>query len=309
MTESPLPSCLACGSQRNRLWGSSTDREYHTTDERFSYYRCLDCGVLFIDPVPADRLATIYPTNYYSFKPTSGNFTVRAKEWLDRRNFRKILRRLPGHQIDVLDVGGGTGWLLDQLRSIDRRIRYTQVVDLDPDAAVIARRAGHDYHCGRVEDFTTDRRFDLILMLNLVEHVADPMRVLSKLEGCLSETGRIYLKTPNVDCLDARLFRPSDWGALHCPRHWVLFSRPCFERLLPPTRLRIASSQYTQGASFWAFSVLFLLERWGLVRISRERPAAYHPLYPWLSAAFALIDFVRMPFSKPAQMFLVLERA
>jgi len=225
-----------------------------------------------------------------------------------RRNFRKILAKIPGPHVDILDVGGGTGWLIDQLKSIDPRIRFTQIVDLDEQAGDTARRAGHAYHRGRIEEFETDRRFDLILLLNLIEHVAEPVRVLQKLGACLSDSGQIYVKTPNTDCLEARLFHKTDWGVLHCPRHWVLFSRESLQTLLPSTGLKIASLRFTQGAPFWAYTVLFLLENRGLVRITRERPAVFHPLFPWLSATFAVFDFVRQPFSKTAQIFLLLEK-
>ena len=45
----------------------------------------------------------------------------------------------------------------------------------------------------------------------------------------------------------------------------------------------------------------------GLVRISRQRPVVYHPLFGVLAAAFAALDFVRRPFAKTSQMFFVLE--
>jgi DNA-directed RNA polymerase subunit RPC12/RpoP len=60
----PGVRCLACGSKRFEAWARAWDAEYHNTDERFTLHRCLDCRVLFIDPVPRDRLEEIYPSNY-----------------------------------------------------------------------------------------------------------------------------------------------------------------------------------------------------------------------------------------------------
>ena len=143
-------------------------------------------------------------------------------------------------------------------------------------------------------------------MLNLVEHVADPLAVLQKASELLAPGGIILVKTPNNDSLDARLFRKSYWGGLHCPRHWVIFSEKSFRLLSESTNLRIKQLNYTQGAPFWSFSILATLYRKKQVRVSANRPIIFHWLFAPLSAFFALFDFIRAPFAKTSQMFIVL---
>jgi 2-polyprenyl-3-methyl-5-hydroxy-6-metoxy-1,4-benzoquinol methylase len=303
------PRCLASGSIDSEVWADVWDAEYLTTTDHFLQRRCLECGALFIDPVPSDRLAEIYPRNYYSFVPPGRRSLVqRVKDRLDRRLFKQVLRRVPGARLSVLDVGGGAGSQLDAVRACDARVAFTQVVDFDSGAAALATKNGHAYFCGRIEDFETDRTFDLILLLNLIEHVRDPLAVLQKLRAHLSPHGEILVKTPNYDSLDARLFRHRNWGGYHAPRHWVLFTRESFERLAHRAGLCVESFRYTQGAPFWSTSILFMLAEWGVIRVTRERPAVYHPLFPFLAGAAAAFDFVRAPFSKLSQMVIVLRQ-
>src|SRR4051812_10687520 len=99
-------SCLACGSTRSMFWGTSSDFEYVTTRDTFDYYRCDHCDVLFIDPVPKERLAEIYPANYYSFAPSGQSSLARTKARLDARRYRRLLRAIPGNSLSALDVGG-----------------------------------------------------------------------------------------------------------------------------------------------------------------------------------------------------------
>lgn len=303
------PPCLACGARAGEPWCVARDAEYRATDETFSYLRCRSCGVLYIDPVPRDRLAEIYPANYYSFAAPGRSPVQRAKQWLDARRFRALLAGLPGMELAVLDVGGGTGWQLDALRALDPRIRFTQVVDLDPGAQAAARAAGHAYFCGPIEAFASERRFALILMLNLIEHVDDPGAVLAKAAALLAPGGAILVKTPNWDALDARLFRHRNWAGYHCPRHWVLFTKESLLPVLARAGLRARAFAYTQGAPFWAASALGWLADKGLVRVTRERPVVCHPLFGPLAALFAAFDLLRAPFGKTSQMFLTLERA
>jgi SAM-dependent methyltransferase len=304
------PGCPLCETGPAERWAKARDVEYCTTDEEFTYWRCGRCGVLFVDPMPTGRLTEIYPDTYYAYASMNQGFVHRLKDRLDHGRFRRILRRLPGSSLSVLDVGGGDGWTLSVLRGLDPRVRHSQVVDLDPAAGEFARRQGHEYFCGRIEDFETDQSFDLILLLNLIEHVAEPRRVLAKVHDWLKPDGIALVKTPNIDSLDARIFRHRDWGGYHCPRHWILFDRASLTQLAGDTGLSVHRFSYTQGAPFWTVSVLASLARFGLVKISRDRPVVQHPLFPLLSAGFAVTDFARAAVGgKPSQMFVELARA
>ncbi|HMJ54434.1 MAG TPA: class I SAM-dependent methyltransferase [Polyangiaceae bacterium] len=305
----PGPRCLCCHGANTTFWAKVRDVEYRTSDEEFTFLRCEDCGVLFIDPVPADRLREIYPPTYYSYAAPRHSLVFSIKHWLDRRFFRSILRPLAQPSLRVLDVGGGAGFELSTLRDSNPRVRETWVVDLDPEAAAIAERNGHHYFCGRVEDFAPDEKFDVIMMLNLIEHVQDPESVLRKVAALLAPGGLVLLKTPNFDSWDARLFRQRSWTGYHCPRHWVLFSRDSFTHLAERVGLPVKQATYTQGASFWAGSTIAWLAARGLLRVTRERPIFNHPLFGLAAAAFAALDFVRAPFAKTSQMFFVLGRA
>lgn len=298
--------CPACGGKESASFGRYRDEEYFTSDDEFEYWQCADCATVFLSPLPVARLAEIYPSNYYSFQPGGFSLVQRTKQQLDASFFRRILRALPGDELAVLDVGGGTGWLLDVVKGLDPRVRFTQVVDLDPKAGDAATARGHAYACQRIEEFRSDRTFDLVLLLNLIEHVEGPRKVLENVAKILSPGGVVLVKTPNVDAADARRFRHSYWAGLHVPRHWTLFTRASFERMLVGTGLTTTKFSYTQGAPFWAASTLASLHRRGLVDISRERPSVHHPLFGVLGAAFAAYDFARMPFAPTSQMFFVL---
>lgn len=303
------PACLLCGARAVEHWARGWDAEYHTSDTRYDYYRCQACNVLFIDPVPADRLAEIYPYNYYSYASQERSLVHAVKDRLDGITFRRLLRRIPGRRLSALDVGGGDGAALVMLRETEPRIEFTQVVDMDAGAEQLARKAGHEYFRGKIEDFRSERRFDVVLLLNLIEHVATPEAVLARVRDQLKPGGIVVVKTPNYDSLDARLFRHANWAGYHCPRHWVLFDKASFVVLAERAGLELRDFSYTQGAAFWAASILFVLAARGWVSITSDRPAMNHPLFPILSALFAVFDLARTPLgAKSSQMFLTLGR-
>ena len=306
---SPMPTCLACGHADATPWAEASDEEYYTTNDRFTYYRCNRCSALFIDPVPRDCLERIYPPNYYSFdEKITKSPLFKIKDWLDQRIFKQCMSALPDAEINVLDVGGGAGTQLSSLKKLDPRIRRTTIVDLDENAGAVARQRGHEYFCGRFEDFISDQMFDVILMLNLIEHVDNPKELLGKARSLLSPRGILIIKTPNTDSLDARLFRHRNWGGYHCPRHWTIFNRENFTAVVEEAGLKIRQFRYTQGAPFWTTSLLFYLGRKKWIRVSSERPVPNHPLYPLLNMGFACIDLLRGKIAKTSQMLVVLGR-
>lgn len=304
----PTQQCPCCGSDSFQEWAKATDREYRTTDETFTLYRCKNCESLYLHPVPIDRLSIIYPSNYYSFAEQNTSIISSIKTGLDKRFFRQLSQSVKKQSLTALDVGGGVGWELNVLQEADNRVKNTMIVDLDPDAAAGAAKNGHGYFCGRIEEYETTTKYDIILMLNLIEHVEFPREVLKKCRELLSDEGIIIIKTPNCDALDARIFRNRNWGGFHCPRHWTLFTKSSFELCAKNAGLSVKTFSYTQGAPFWATSTLFALENMGMVKITKERPVVYHPLYAPLTGIFAGFDFIRGIFAKTSQMFFVLEK-
>ena len=303
-----MPHCPICQENTNNHYASAKDVEYFTTTDKFDFYTCSNCDVLFIHPIPLDLLSVIYPANYYSFTSKNKSLAFRMKDFIDSLLFKKILREVPGERLRVLDIGGGTGTLLDIIKKADKRVHFTQVVDLDAHAKVIATKKGHTYYQGTIETFQDDTGYDVILMLNLIEHVSDPVKVLGKAGALLNNQGVIIVKTPNFKSLDAAIFKKSYWGGLHCPRHWVLFSKSGFSQLAKNSGLKIKQFTYTQGAPFWAFSILHRMHTRKWIRADKDRPIIYHPLFGIISLFAAAFDFARKPFAPLSQMFFVLAK-
>lgn len=304
-----MVTCPLCGSGQAEPYATAYDVEYYTSDRPFEFHRCPKCDVLFISPMLHDHLDRIYPPTYYSFSEGPKTIAEQVKEYMDQRKFGRILTGIKSRDISVLDIGGGTGWLLDLIRSADSRVTSTAVVDIDQAAGRVAEQRGHTYFLGRIEEYPAEGTFDLVLMLNLIEHVANPKLVLRKAGQLLRPGGRLILKTPNFDSLDARLFRRRSWGGYHTPRHFVIFNRDSLVATCADCGLSPVHFSYTQGAPFWSVSLLNELKRVGLATVSAERPAIRHPLMPWLQVLSAGFDFARRPFAKLSQMELILERA
>jgi SAM-dependent methyltransferase len=288
------------------------DVEYETTADRFAYRLCAACDLLAIDPVPADRLAEIYPPGYYSFAGGEDalgrrSLVARAKAALDRRTFQRVLALAGTGAPSVLDVGGGTGEIAAGLVAAAGPGARGTVVDFDRASTEVAERRGLSVATCRFEEFETDERFDVILLLNLVEHVADPIATMRRAGELLAPGGVLWIQTPNFRALDARLFRRRNWAGLHCPRHWVIFSRAGLATGLSRSGLEPVSLRATQGGAFWAASIL------GVVRERRPgrvgTPLVRDRFFLPLAAAGAGFDLLTSPVRDASQVVCLARRA
>ncbi len=300
-TEQVCPVCKTVGST---IFAKSHDVEYQTLSEEFFFLECV-CGTVYIDHPPKDKIDVIYPKNYYSYVRNDGIVT-KVKRLLDKRTFKKWIHLCQTEYLSLLDIGGGNGIEAQTARAADLRIRRTVVVDLDESARESAESRGNVFVNSSIENFESKEKFDLVLALNLIEHVADPRSVLIKAYSLMNFGGLILLKTPNIDSLDCRIFKNHNWGGFHTPRHWVLFNEKTISTLLEETGFRVVSVRYTQGGPFWTIGLqAFLREKISFKRNSAKvitETRFFNTLMPIL----ACIDLIRSKAGfKTSQMFLI----
>jgi len=308
MIESGQDMCPVCNNRDTAFFAKAQDSEYFTTSETYTYLRCNECLTVFLRNPPVDRLHEIYPKNYYSAGSDFNNsFLYRIKDLLEKRMFRKMLRNVPGDSISALDVGGGYGWMLNTVREAEPRVRETFALDFDESSRQKAEEAGHVFYAQRAEEFTSERKYDFILMLNIIEHVTDPLRVMKAISKTLSPGGAVLIKTPNVDTLDRYIFQRHNWGGFHCPRHFVLFNKSNLTQLINQCGLEMSWFSYTQGASQWTASILGMLAQKQIISCDSNRSVYEHPLWVPVATLASAFDMMRAPFSKTAQMFCLLK--
>jgi 2-polyprenyl-3-methyl-5-hydroxy-6-metoxy-1,4-benzoquinol methylase len=62
-----------------------------------------------------------------------------------------------------------------------------------------------EFHESLIEDFNSDERFSTVSMINVLEHVIDPVAVLQKAMSLVSEDGVLLVHVPNANAINRRL--------------------------------------------------------------------------------------------------------
>jgi len=322
-------SCHLCGSGDRVVLASGSDHEYSTTtDDRFFVVKCMKCGLVYLNPRPAEsELATIYPREYAGYiddEGVAGNSllsrlkTAFVNELGYPKRVRTAVGYLPrnGSPLRLLDVGCGTGRVLSLFREYYPGEVETVGVDFDSSAVEIARKKGHGAICGMFEamDFPPCS-FDCVYSSHVIEHVADPGLLLSKVVSVLAPGGFFFCETPNIGSIDARLLsRLGIWGGFHFPRHWTFFSPGTLRKLAENAGLEFVGVRFYLIPILWIWSLHLLGTKLG----ARQLTDALFPPHEhqcsslqWfaLTGGFTAVDFLlRLLTGQTACMFMILRK-
>lgn len=210
-------------------------------------------GFRHLDPLPSEEeLAVFYKKKYYELAPKGGRIpdidrlmkkddeAQKELRWLEHTLYTDIAdvldRNAPGKR--VLEIGCGMGQALDWLR----RKGGFEVYGIEPSetAAGIAAERGipvfqGDFAGWLAAEESSGRRFDAILFLNVVEHLADPETLLSAARELLAKNGVLCVRVPNdfseIQLHTQAALDKSAWW-ISVPDHIHYFTFDSLERFL-----------------------------------------------------------------------------
>ncbi len=174
----------------------------------------------------------------------------------------KSLNCLSG--LRILDIGCGAGLLCEPLTRLG-----AQVIGVDPSASNIAAAKLHadkghlsiDYRCTTVEEMDPRERFDIVLAMEVVEHVSDVGMFLNRCAAMLKPGGLMVVSTLNRNW---KSFALAIVGAEYVLR-WLPRGTHQWEKFVTPDELarHLLDNRLTITEQTGVVYNLFA-DRWGL---------------------------------------------
>jgi len=180
----PQVSCRACGS---------LSYEGFLEGHGYRIVTCRDCGLRYVNPQPTAQELRDFYSNFDRETTWRGD----GEESFDR-GMRKIILRYR-RRGSLLDVGSSRGNFLLSMRAAG-----FDVYGVEPSAknSEFARSENKiPTYTGTVEDFLAAPHggpFDVITILNVIEHLREPKTVLCGLRDLLVNDGIVALVVPDA---------------------------------------------------------------------------------------------------------------
>ena len=224
-----IHACPACGP--------ATIHRYLYSKNRCDILQCAACGLGRTETAAFDPSA-YYTNGYFSGEQTDGYADYLGAEPVLRREFVRTLAFIRRYRRSgkLLEVGCAYGFFLQEAK------RHFEVsgIELARDAAAHCRRNGLAVDTGAADEINLNLRgpFDVIVLLDVIEHLPDPHETLALLAGRLAPGGIIVLTTGDFGSLTARAFR-STWRLMTPPQHLWFFTAGSMDRLAQRAGLAI----------------------------------------------------------------------
>lgn len=175
----------------------------------------------------------------------------------NRNNSHALIMEFVGSGKRVLDVGTATGYVAQAL--VQQGCAVTGI-ELDPEAAKKAEEHCERVIVGDVEGLDLrkelgEETFDVILFGDVLEHLRNPLQVLSKVRPFLSSEGYVVASIPNIAHGSVRLallqgeFRYRPLGLLD-DTHLRFFTRENIEEMFAEAGYVIAGMERTRQDIF-----------------------------------------------------------
>ncbi len=250
--------CCLCQEDNAEIIGTGEDFEYRTSPDKFTVLQCRSCGLVYLNPRPAfTEFERIYPTNYHAFEFSESEFgfVFKVRRRLEANRLLSWCKNLP-EDARIIDIGCGDGFHLELLRDFGRKTWTLEGVDADERAASMAEKKGIAVHCGLLENLALQAEsYHLAILLQTIEHVANPPQLLRDVRALLRPGGRIVIVTDNTDSLDFTWSKKSYWGGYHFPRHWNLFNKKTIHRLAEQSEMEVETLTTQVSPVNWVYSI------------------------------------------------------
>jgi len=148
------------------------------------------------------KIAEEWWNPYGKFKPLHKFNPIRIRYIKDnlKKNFKLNLKDKPLKKIDILDIGCGGGLLSEPMSRLGANIVGIDASKKNIEVAKLhakKQKLKINYICASPETLITKKKFDVILNMEIVEHVEDIDFFIKKSSNLLKKNGLMFIATLN----------------------------------------------------------------------------------------------------------------
>jgi SAM-dependent methyltransferase len=255
---SNISACPACGSPVKKPWLS---REI--AGVKFNLDKCGACGTGYVNPPPsAASLKSFYACCGHGSKSLTSLDQVMASEiefpnsTVDARRLVTYATELLGPcqsgQPQALDIGSGYGFF--SKAALEQGFQVVAVNPARAENRIFQQLNGFEpIPCFFEEVDFGAKKFDLVILSQVLEHLLDPFQVLEKVRNLMKPKGVVAIAVPNVDAILIKILK-SRSSFLGLPQHIIHFSRKGLSAILQRSGFDVNLHMYISRIPYYSIS-------------------------------------------------------
>jgi SAM-dependent methyltransferase len=203
----PTGACWVCGATRMKpvtraifefsLYAEQDPELARYTGATVGIVRCRACGFAQPEALPSlpDYFGRMYDQRW-SEAWMEAEFRDGTKDLIFREVVARLSERVPQRKQTLLDLGAHVGRLIQVAAQAGWR---AEGVELNPRTSAYAARAtGLPVHRADLRDLVAEgRRYAAVTLIDVLEHIAEPVEALQGIKAVLEPGGWIAVKVPH----------------------------------------------------------------------------------------------------------------
>lgn len=209
--------------------------------EIYNIVKCKNCGLVYLIPRPAeDKIKRLYDSDYFQGKGFDRTVDY-LKEYSagDAAEYRRMLDLIGRYKNGgrLLDIGCGMGAFLDIALKGGWDVYGLEVSEYA--AGLLKKRFRDNIINSSIKDgLFKNNYFDAINMMEVVEHLIDPIGDLKIIRKYLKQEGVLIVQTGNIESFPAKI-KNKNWNYILVPGHVFYFSTKTIKMLLEAAGFKI----------------------------------------------------------------------
>ncbi len=179
-------NCPLCGSNKHKMV---------RTNHNLRIVKC-SCGLCFVNPQPTKKFLFKWYNESFYYNPTSEENITRNNR--GNEVHKEVVKIITSFKRGgkILDIGCGPGALLTYFDKKRYSLAGTEYSDLEISKA---KKITRDIFKGDYLEITLHKKFDIITMVEVLEHTQKPLDYLKKIYTNLNVDGLAVITVPNND--------------------------------------------------------------------------------------------------------------
>lgn len=212
-----MSSCPVCSNNNSAIFCKKNN---------FILLRCNKCSYIYVYPSPSNILLNKF-YNMFDYKDLDlAEKRIRQDSRISINFIKKYIKKTN----NILDVGCGRGYFLDELR----KQNYLNLEGIDFSYKIIEyAQKNLNLKVQKVDifKFRKKKQYQLIVLNQVIEHIRDINKLIPKLNSLLQKKSYLYIATPNINSLSSLIFK-DNFEYIIPPEHLNYFNKKSISKLL-----------------------------------------------------------------------------
>lgn len=252
-------NCLACNAPLGKVMDEVFDTRFGI-ETLYHISKCKGCNLEQTAPLPNQKELNGLYERFYNFSGERNTRYTQLRAKFINSFLYRIWLAIDG---DIsFHLARGTGSLLDVGCNEGRGLEFYQNhgfaaegLELNSKAAEVARGKGFVVHGSTLEGFTTEKKYDAVVLSNVLEHSLNPADMLRSIHRLLNPNGQVWISCPNSQSWLRSAFGRF-WINWHVPFHVVHFSPDTLSEVLENSQFEVVTMRQETPALWVSHSII-----------------------------------------------------